>query len=74
MVAIVIDTSGSLSNTDLANEKAAAVSLVNSLGTSDQVAVYNFDSSVVRKQAFTTNKQLAITAINSLSIGGSTAV
>lgn len=73
-VAIVIDTSGSLSTTDLNNEKAAAVSLVNSLGASDQVAVYNFDSVVTRKQAFTTNKQLAITAINSLSIGGSTAL
>jgi uncharacterized protein (TIGR03437 family) len=73
-VAIVIDTSGSLSGTDLTNEKAAAVSLVNSLGASDQVAVYNFDSVVTKKQAFTTNKQLAITAINSLSIGGSTAL
>jgi uncharacterized protein (TIGR03437 family) len=73
-VAIVIDTSGSLSATDLVNEKAAAVSLVNSLGASDQVAVYNFDSVVTKKQAFTTNKQLAITAINSLSIGGSTAL
>lgn len=74
VVAIVIDTSGSLSSTDLANEKAAAINLVNSLGTSDQVAVYNFDSSVTRKQAFTTNKQLAITAINALAIGGSTAL
>ena len=73
-VAIVIDTSGSLSATDLANEKTAAVNLVNSLGASDQVAVYNFDSGVTKKQAFTTNKQLAITAINSLAIGGSTAL
>ncbi len=74
VVAIVIDTSGSLSSTDLANEKTAAVNLVNSLGASDQVAVYNFDSGVTKKQAFTTNKQLAITAINSLAIGGSTAL
>jgi uncharacterized protein (TIGR03437 family) len=74
VVAIVIDTSGSLNSSDLVNEKAAAVNLVNSLGANDQVAVYNFDSTVTRRQAFTTNKQLAITAINSLSIGGSTAL
>jgi len=74
VVAIVMDTSGSLNSVDLANEKAAAIGLINSLGTSDQVAVYNFDSTVTRVQAFTTNKQLAINAVNSLAIGGSTAL
>jgi len=71
---LLIDTSSSLSNTDLANEKAAAKQLVSQLGASDSVAVYSFSSDVYLKQNFTTDRNAINTAIDSLSISGSTAL
>jgi len=73
-VAILIDSSGSLSATDLANEKAAAKQLVSSLGANDAIAVYSFDDAVTQRIDFTTNKVAANTAIDGIVIGGGTAL
>jgi uncharacterized protein (TIGR03437 family) len=73
-LALVIDVSGSLSSTDLANEKAAAKALIAQMGSSDLVAVYQFHTDVRLVQDFTTNKTALNAAVDSVSGGGSTAL
>jgi len=73
-LAICIDISGSLSGSDLQNEKAAAVQLVNLLGENDTVAIYAFGSGVSLVQDFTSDKAAATAAINSIRGGGSTSL
>ena len=71
---LLIDTSSSLSNTDLTNEKNAAKQLVSQLGAGDMVAVYSFASDVYLRQNFTTDRNAINAAIDGLSISGSTAL
>ncbi len=66
-VTLVLDGSGSLSNTDVNNVKTASNSFINLLGPDDAVAVYHFGSDVFLIQDFTTNKQAARNAVNSLT-------
>lgn len=73
-LAILIDTSGSISSTDLANEKAAAKQLVTQVGASDLVAVYRFESTVQLVQDFTSDKTKLNTAIDGIPAGGNTAL
>ena len=73
-LAILIDTSGSLSSSDLANEKSAAKQLVAQLGSSDQAAVYTFETSVSLNQDFTSDKSKLNTAIDAITGGSSTAL
>ncbi|HJT87665.1 MAG TPA: VWA domain-containing protein [Bryobacteraceae bacterium] len=73
-IAILIDVSGSLTSTDLANEKAAAKQLVAQLGTSDAVAIYSFTDGVNLLRDFTTDKTALNTAIDSASGNGNTAL
>ena len=73
-LAICIDISGSLSSSDLQNEKSAAVQLVNLLGENDSVAIYAFGSGVSLVQDFTSDKVAAINAINGIRGGGSTSL
>ncbi len=73
-LAILIDTSGSLSSTDLSNEKAAAKQLVAQMGAADQVAVYAFETSVKLIQDFTSDKSRLNAAIDSITGGSSTAL
>lgn len=73
-LALVLDTSGSISSTDLQNIKQAATTLVNMLGPNDLVAVWEFYTWVYLRQDYTTNKQAVIAAINAMSPGGDTAL
>lgn len=73
-LALVLDTSGSISATDLQNIKQAATTLVNMLGPNDLVALWEFYTQVYLRQDYTTNKQAVIAAINAMSPGGQTAL
>jgi VWFA-related protein len=73
-VALVLDGSGSLSNTDLANVKMAARAFIDLLGPRDKVAVYHFSDTVRRVQGYTSDKVQAKNAVNSLVNSGSTAL
>ena|GEM_PF-319462 len=73
-IAIVIDASGSLSAPDLANEKSAAKQLVSQMGPGDQIAIYSFDSTVRLRQNYTSDRNALNTAIDSITVGGSTAL
>jgi len=71
---ILIDTSSSLSSSDLANEKSAAKQLVGQLGSSDQAAVYAFETTVALEQDFTSDKNKLNTAIDAITGGSNTAL
>ena len=64
---LVLDGSGSLSNTDVQNIQDASNEYIDLLATGDQVAVYHFGSDVERIQDYTSNKNQAKAAVNSLT-------
>ncbi len=66
-VTLVLDGSGSLSDNDVNNVKTASNAFIDLLEASDSVAVYHFGSNVALIQDFTTNKQAARAAVNSLT-------
>jgi VWFA-related protein len=69
-VTLVLDASGSLSDTDVQNIRTAARAFVDLLGERDKVAVFHFANGVARVQDFTTDKGLAKAAINRLDRNG----
>jgi VWFA-related protein len=71
-VSLVLDSSGSLTSSDIGNIKLAAISFINMLQPGDLVAVYNFWDYVQLVQDYTSDKSAAIAAVNTLSSGGST--
>lgn len=71
---LTIDVSGSMSDSDLAQEKAAAIAFVNGLRPQDQVAVIAFSSEVRRLTGFSTDRDGVIAAIEGLQQGGNTAL
>ena len=71
-VALLIDASGSVSGTPFNDEKAAAKAFVNLLGSTDAAAIYSFESTVVLKQDYSSNKVLLAQAIDAVSGGGDT--
>lgn len=73
-VAVVIDTSTSLTQADLDNEKSAAKQLISQLGPGDSVGVWAFGSSVQRMIDFTTDRAAANAAVDRITRGGSTAL
>ncbi len=73
-LAILIDVSGSLSSSDLANEKAAAKQLISQMGASDMVAIYSFTDDVKLLRDYTSDKALLNAAVDAASGGGSTAL
>jgi uncharacterized protein (TIGR03437 family) len=73
-LAIVIDSSGSLSDSDLSLEKAAAKQLISLVGRSDAIAVYSFTEKVVLQQDFTTDRNLANQGVAAISDRGGTAI
>ena len=66
-VTLVLDNSGSLSNTDVANVKVASNSFIDLLTTNDRIAVYHFGVGVDLVQDFTSNKPAARSAVNALT-------
>lgn len=73
-LSLVLDSSGSISSADLQNIKQAATALINMLGPSDLVAIFEFNSVVRLLQDYTSNKAAAIAAVSSMVSGGSTAL
>jgi VWFA-related protein len=73
-VALILDSSGSLSNQDVANIKDASRRFVDLLGPRDKVAIYHFSDFVTLVQGYTSDKQLAKAAINTLNNFGSTSL
>jgi VWFA-related protein len=73
-LAIVVDRSTSLSDSDLANMKAAAKGLVSKLGASDAVSVWAFSTGVDKLQDYTTDRTAINRAIDSIARTGSTAL
>jgi tight adherence protein B len=72
---VVIDVSGSMVESDaIGQAKRAARSLVSSLSPGDAVAVVSFADTVKLEQPLTTNRTLAVTAIDRLEAIGNTAL
>jgi predicted ribosomally synthesized peptide with SipW-like signal peptide len=71
-IVIVMDTSGSMSGTKIANAKAGAKALVNAVGPDVRIGLVEFSSQEGLVQDLTTDKAALETAIDSLGTGGST--
>jgi len=69
-VVLVVDTSGSMLGTPLAETKAAAVGFIESLGVADKVGLVTFSDGGTVASAITEEKQSVIDAINGLSADG----
>jgi VWFA-related protein len=72
-LAIVLDVSGSLSSTDLANMKVAGKGLVAQLGSGDAVAIWQFDDTITKLLDHSTDRTAINSAIDGARSGGSTA-
>jgi VWFA-related protein len=73
-VVLVIDTSSSMADLPFLAAQEAARVFVNSIGPNDPVAIYDFDTDVRLVQDFTTDKTALLSAIDSLTLGGKTAL
>ncbi len=73
-VALILDASTSLSDTDIANIKVASRRFIDLLGPRDRVAVIFFSSAVEVVQNYTTDKARAKAAVDTLRRIGSTAL
>ncbi len=65
---LFLDNSSSLS-TDLPELKNAAIAFVNNMDANQKVALYKFSDGSALLQDFTSNKNLLISAINSIDLG-----
>ncbi|WP_049984493.1 VWA domain-containing protein [Halorubrum sp. BV1] len=73
-VALVSDTSGSMSGSNLSALKTAATSFVGNLSSPDEAAAISFSSGTALDQELTTNYQSVQNAINNYTAGGQTNV
>ncbi len=73
-VALILDASTSLSDTDIANIKVASRRFIDLLGPRDRIAVIFFSSGVQVVQNYTTDKAQAKAAVDTLHRIGSTAL
>jgi len=73
-LALVVDTSGSMSGRPLADAKAAMATMISALGPNDQVAVLSFNATVRIAQPLTSDKTRALAGVGSMSAGGDTAI
>jgi Ca-activated chloride channel family protein len=71
-LALLIDSSSSLSSADLQSEKDATKGLVAQLAVTDQVAVYDFDSLGTLREDFTANRTAITAAIEASTNNGNT--
>jgi Ca-activated chloride channel family protein len=74
LLALVLDTSGSMDGQALADTQAAAVQLIDDLGSADEVAMLSFATEVTTHVEFTTDKGAAIAAVEALEAEGGTAL
>jgi len=73
-VSLVIDKSGSMGSSGMQAAKTAAIEFVNNMSSIDRASIIAFSYSATVVQSMTSNKSLLISAINSLSYGGNTAM
>jgi VWFA-related protein len=73
-VLFVMDVSGSMQGAPLARAKEAAAAFVGGLAPGDRVSVLAFSDEVRLVQDYTSDRALAIAAINGLAAGGNTAL
>lgn len=73
-VVLAIDTSTSMEGLPLDRAKEAAAQFITSIGPNDPVAIITFDSNIELVQDYTTDKDMLISAIDSLRAGGKTAL
>jgi VWFA-related protein len=73
-VALILDASTSLSDTDVANIKSASRRFIDLLGPRDRVAIIFFSDGVTVVQNYTTDKARAKAAVDTLDQIGSTAL
>ncbi len=74
MLVLVLDTSGSMAGRPMADAKAAIVSMIRTLGPSDQAALVTFSVDVRVAQGLTPDKEAVINATNAAAVGGDTAI
>src|SRR5258708_6190242 len=72
-LALVVDTSGSMSGRPLADAKAAIATMISALGPNDQVAIVAFNATVRTVQPLTGDKARALAAVGSIAAGGGNA-
>lgn len=73
LLALVLDTSGSMAGQAMADTQTAAIQLINDLGPADEVAVLSFTAEVTTHVEFTTDKGAAVAAVEALMPEGGTA-
>ncbi len=73
-VVLMIDVSTSMEGLPIEQAKAAARAFVNQIGANDSVAIMSFSTTVQLVQDFTTDKNVLLNAIDSLQVGGQTAL
>jgi hypothetical protein len=73
-IVLVIDSSGSISSSELTAQKNAFIDFVGAFlpGTNAEIAIVEFDTSAFVRQTFTTNVSSLTTAINNTVSGGNT--
>lgn len=73
-VVLLLDASGSMKGQPLADAKQAARRFVDSMESSDRIALVSFASEPVVLQGFTTDRNALYAAIDGLAAGGETAL
>lgn len=74
LLALAIDSSGSMGGLPLTDTKAAAAQLVNDLGPADMAALLSFSDVVVTQQVLTTDRTAVVNAMEELTAAGDTAL
>ena len=74
LLALVLDTSGSMKGQPLTRTKSAAIQLIGELGPADEVAVLSFDTEVKTHVELDSDKEAAVAAVESLTAAGDTAL
>ena len=73
-VALVVDESGSMSSSDIAEVKTAVRAFIDAMGPSDRTTLIGFESSARIIQSMTSDKSLLYAAANQIHSGGGTAI
>ncbi|MFN2521301.1 MAG: VWA domain-containing protein [Candidatus Limnocylindria bacterium] len=74
VLVLVLDTSGSMAGRPIEDAKAAIVSMIRTLGPTDQAALITFSVDVRVAQGLTANKDEVANATNAAVVGGDTAI
>ncbi len=73
-VVLVLDVSGSMSGSPLAAAQSAALSFIEQMPTGVKLALVTFANTTLVASPFSTDKELAASAVTGLGVGGETAL